>query len=549
MKIRFICSLLTIMALFIWGCATQTDDPSDSQKAKSVFYPVVAKLATVAFDLTRDVTGSTTQNNVIVRALQSPSSETITHEGFSGSAEFTGIISPEIIDGSITLNDFISRQGFPTFDSGNLDAELTITETTIVGRIFGNDLVIDGAAASLDINYDLYLYNGLWRGVMEGQLTIDGESFSFNYDYDTPSLTNLSITPVDSKGEPYTGIIHDGGTAKLRVEVNSNAPVNWMDYSWDSPKSNLCGGGSGAKFTEVSRGFWVYEQDYSISAYQPSGIYTWRVSVTNAALLKSNEKIVSVDVNNSKENVEKPAIISAAIESTGLTSGTGSSVTLTVTARSEAPVNWISLSLTGPTDSIEGGGMGVSFENVGENTWKYSRTWDFTKWAVNGEYTISNLSVESEANLASDVYDVLHFTISNNPIANTPTISDINFKYYQAGEDPVTQGQDINGSSLSAASASDPLHLALIVTATSNAPMSWINYSFDGPSSNIFGGGSGINADYLGNDTWRYVFTCQIDSPAFAPKGIYSWSNINVGNAGQKFSEKLPGSLSFELKE
>ena len=511
-------------------------------------YMVARQFATVSFDVSKDITGEVSSPSMksVYRASDAEITDTVTGT-LSGSADFTGMISSDREQGVIALNNFLSRQGFPVLQSGDLAIDFNVTDTTIKGSITSDSVVIDEKTVSLDIDYDLYLYNGLWRGKMTGSITIDNKTTNFSYDYDSPVLVSLTAVPLDANGQETIGDITDGGTVRIKLGVNSNAPVNWYNSMWNSPTTNLEGGGCGASFTNESTGYWTYQRDYTISKYKASGVYTWIISVENAAMLKSNDMTATINVANSMDSVSKPVITSVSITPETLPSGTGGTVTLTVNATSEAPVNWLNLILDGPSTNIEGGGSGVSFTDLGNNMYTHSRSWTFSKWAVNGTYTFSGISVGSEADLASDTYSNLTFIISNNPVAQTPVITSIIAKYYTSGQDPLTQGTNINGGTIVAATAEDPILLALIVTAISNAPVSWINYSFNGPTTNLLGGGNGINSTQIDDTTWQYIMTFSVQSPTYAPKGTYSWTNMSVGNEGQKTSQNYSGSLSFTL--
>jgi len=99
----------------------------------------------------------------------------------------------------------------------------------------------------------------------------------------------------------------------------------------------------------------------------------------------------------------------------------GGSVTVTVTANSNAPVNWINRSLYGPGGNFYGGGSGVQFVEVSPNVWQYSWTDNFSPWVTSGTYTYSGISVQNEGQLSSDVWPDVNFTINisnESPTAN-----------------------------------------------------------------------------------------------------------------------------------
>jgi hypothetical protein len=92
------------------------------------------------------------------------------------------------------------------------------------------------------------------------------------------------------------------------------------------------------------------------------------------------------------------------------------------------------------------------------------------------------------------------------------------------------------------------LPIALIITATSNAPVNWVNSSFYGPLGNLSGGGFGASFTEISAEVWRYIMSASIQSPLYAPKGTYYWDGISVRNEGEKTSSMYSEPLSFQLK-
>lgn len=112
-----------------------------------------------------------------------------------------------------------------------------------------------------------------------------------------------------------------------------------------------------------------------------------------------------------------PTITAVELSTTSIQNG--GSVTVTVTATSESPVNWINRSLDGPNGSIfGGGGSWPPWTQIGENTWQCQ--WDDTisPWAPSGTYTYSGISCENEAQLTSDVWPDISFNAANRQISN-----------------------------------------------------------------------------------------------------------------------------------
>jgi len=110
------------------------------------------------------------------------------------------------------------------------------------------------------------------------------------------------------------------------------------------------------------------------------------------------------------EEVDKPIIQAVTVSPTEIVNG--GEVTLTVIAKSNAPVNWLSRSLDGPNGNIYGGGSGVTFTNVGDDLWKYKRTHTISEWDPSGTYTYSRISVKNEGQLTSDEWGPISFNVT-----------------------------------------------------------------------------------------------------------------------------------------
>ena len=113
--------------------------------------------------------------------------------------------------------------------------------------------------------------------------------------------------------------------------------------------------------------FRVYEWTDTISPWQPSGVYTYHdISVQNEADLTSEPwHDVGFAVANTK-TARAPTIESVALSTDQLNDG--GSVQVTVTALSNAPVDWIERSLFAPDNkNLYGGGHGATFLEVGND--------------------------------------------------------------------------------------------------------------------------------------------------------------------------------------
>ena len=496
-------------------------------------------------------------------------------------AVFEEISSLAQSKGYFSSNDLVLRPGYPKIESSKIGYDLATTATTVKGSIEADRIVFNGVSLGLKSEYDLYLQNGMWRGKMKSKFQKDNIFEEFTYDYDTPILTSLEVYPIDAQGNRLTGDIVNGGVARLVLKANSNAPLNWFNYTWDGPASNLLGGGNGSSyflkdhcpnlnapsgFCELSRGYWVFIQDYTINAFQPSGKYTWTISVRNAAELVSRHLDTSLNVTNTGSTSVKPVLLDLAITpDANLTLGAGGQVKVEILAQSETPVNWLNRSLNGPNSNAYGGGSGMTFDECsianpkpslcGSNGagYYYATFIDtFDNWRENGSYSYQDFSVQNASNLTSLPFmQARAFSISGNTVATNPVITSAHVYLVSSyGDDPLATGSLITGTCLVNSVQGSTLTAALVLNInSSNAPINWLNTSFYGPTSNLEGGGSGITATDLGGGNFRVIKYNQVSAPSFAPEGSYYFAGMSVKNAGNKTSNVVGGtSLGFNLK-
>ena len=199
-------------------------------------------------------------------------------------------------------------------------------------------------------------------------------------------------------------------------------------------------------------------------------------------------------------------------------------MTLTVIAKSNAPVNWLSSRLDGPNGNIYGGGSGVTFTNVGDDLWKYERTHTISEWDPSGTYTYRRISVENEGQLTSDEWGPVSFNVTNDHVAYKPIIQSVT----------VSPTEIVNSG-----------EVTLTVIAKSNAPVNWLSSRLDGPKGNIYGGGSGVTFTDIGDDLWKHEHWPYTVSE-WDPKGTYTYSRISVENEGQLTSDEW-GPISFNV--
>jgi len=341
----------------------------------------------------------------------------------------------------------------------------------------------------------------------------------------TPTPTTTAVTPTTTPTPP-PGIdkpviisaslnqeeFMDGGTVILNVTANSVSPVNWLSSQLDGPKGNIFGGGCEVYFTEISPYNWSYQRSYTISPYAPSGNYTWSgIQVENENQEASNYwPAMTFSVNNQFGD-DIPVIISAELNQYELHDG--GTVILNVTARSKAPVNWLSSRLDGPKGNIFGGGCGVHFTETSPDSWNYHKSYTISPYAPSGNYTWSGIQVENENQEASQIWVPLIFCVNNQYDNDIPVITSAELNKYE-----------FYGGGI----------VTLKVVATSRSPVNWLSSRLDGPKGNIFGGGCGVHFTEISSNNWSYQSSYTI-SP-YAPSGNYVWSGIQVENENQEAS-------------
>jgi hypothetical protein len=101
----------------------------------------------------------------------------------------------------------------------------------------------------------------------------------------------------------------------------------------------------------------------------------------------------------------------------------GGSVTVTATAVSAAPVDWINRSLDGPNGNIYGGGgTWPPWSQINSNTWQCQWVEEISPWAPSGEYVYSGISCKNEAQLESDTWSNMTFHAQNRLIQGMSAI-------------------------------------------------------------------------------------------------------------------------------
>lgn len=203
----------------------------------------------------------------------------------------------------------------------------------------------------------------------------------------------------------------------------------------------------------------------------------------------------------------------------------GGEIEVTVRAKSNAPVNWLNHRLDGPLSCLHGGGGSTRFHEVEPELWETKWTQRVSPWAPSGIYRFSRISVRSEAELTSDPWGDMEFTVRNDREATSPKI-----ELVQLSSDTVTPGGSVE----------------VTVRARSNAPVNWLDRMLHGPTRILYGGGGTTRFEEVEPGIWEYQWTEPIST--WAPAGTYVFSEIAVRNEGQLSSEPWPN-LQFTVEK
>lgn len=222
-----------------------------------------------------------------------------------------------------------------------------------------------------------------------------------NKDFGPPTRPLVTIDPRE---------LVDGGSVTIKVISKSAAPVVWLNRTLIGPNGSIYGGGSTYAFVQTTSGVWEASWNEAVSPWTPSGTYELsNVSVRNKAELESEPALpVTFKVTNSRIS-ERPTIESVALSAHRIFRG--HSITISVRARSSAPVNWLEKSLQGPVRNLYGGGSGTRFEQVESGIWLYQWKESFSEWAPVGQYTLFGIKVRNEAQLSSEPWPAIDFEV------------------------------------------------------------------------------------------------------------------------------------------
>lgn len=390
-----------------------------------------------------------------------------------------------------------------------------------------------------------------------------------------PSAPKIITATLNTNSITSTGVDE---TLTLTLLVNAVYLPNWLNVDHNGPSGNISGGGSNQQYysctatynTNPSHICFGYDETYyfsvktfTVSQWAPNGNYSIGLVAQDTMYSTSNYFSVSYDITNHPAPTP-PTIANVVITpDAGLTSGSGGNVLFEILVHSASPVTFLMRSLERPdTSYVYGGGMGVNFASCSGFTsnpahicymasadyWFYSSTDIISAWTQNGTYTYLNIDVTNAAQLSSGVYGgTPTFSVSGNAVAFSPTITAVE-RYYAFDDNAITNGIPYYNNSCVRAYEGSGLSLGMRIIANTNAPINYINYTLNGPSYTLLGGGNGISSSLIAANTYETTFQNNITGISGQERGYYTWSNIAVANEGNLGSANV-GPFAIDVED
>lgn len=228
----------------------------------------------------------------------------------------------------------------------------------------------------------------------------------------------------------------------MEILAQSEIPVNWLTRILNSPTSDVFGGGSGQTFISCetaspkpalcasnTAGYYYFSFSDTFTAWSENGTYTYSgFSVQNASNMSSDDfpqartfviagNPIATAPNISSGQIYKVANYGDDPLTTGsLITGTclvnisqGSSLTVALVLAvdsSNAPVDWLTRSFTGPSSNFEGDGSETNSFDLGSGNFRvvHYNTIASPNFAPQGSYYYDQLSVKNAGNKTSNVF-------------------------------------------------------------------------------------------------------------------------------------------------
>lgn len=484
--------------------------------------------------------------------------------GFIPEAKELSLEIPFGKDREVQLYAFLPKLGSACIDVNQGGDSLDPNSIYLVGKL--SNLVFDQPEMSLAMPVS---FPGVAHSIYS-DLKMDSSCLKSG----TPPTVVDPNAPVVLRSTLNTSTITSNGvdeTIQLHLLVKSPMPVNFLTLSHDGPNGNISSGGAAQMFyactlSNIAMAGHICEKgtvdDYyaiktiSVSQWAPNGTYTLNFSVRNTAGLNSTTAQAPAYTITNHPTVAAPVLANIVIlPDSSLVAGLGGNIEIKFLVQSIAPPDFIDKSLRRPDSSYaNSGGSAVTFTNCSPYTvmaghicngydstyWFYSAMDALNAYQQNGTYSYLNLRARNAGNLYSNYYSSTPtFSVAGNITPSTPTILAAD-GYYVFDSDPFTNGIPYYPGSCVRPEGTN-LTLGVRLKSASNAPISWLSYTLQGPLGVLLGGANGVTSTDLGSGTWQTDFTGVVSVVMSAPQGRYNWNQLSVQNQGDLMSPAVAG--------
>jgi len=306
------------------------------------------------------------------------------------------------------------------YSYGNYRPAITFTGKVISKETNGTDTEIIADTNGETIVFNI---NGKKMTNIAGKVTFSNEYGSQEMEIDE-ILTAVALPVIDNIAISQE-IVDDGTLVTIIADITSDVELTYFGSSLYGPNGLLPNRGfeTSIDYNETSPGHWQITYTEKISIYVASGeyyytdlrVYNWAVKIGEYDYFQSAEwkKKEYVSVANSIVP-QKPVITNITISLKDTVSYNDIDykfVTMTVYAKSNVPMTWLSGSFYGPNGNIWGGGSPHTWEEISTGNWKCVRT-EWVKKDTPGVYYYTNMVADNAGYLKSDPWKgELKFTI------------------------------------------------------------------------------------------------------------------------------------------
>jgi hypothetical protein len=310
-----------------------------------------------------------------------------------------------------------------------------------------------------------------------------------------------------------------GGQVTVTITARSDAPLPhaacWFSFG-QANKISFLGG-----CQQVEPGVWQCVVTQKISEWQPAGRYTLdQVQLRDEGNQKADswKGDASFTISSDRQPA-KPVIQSVTVTPDRVAAG--GQVTVTITARSDAPLPhaacWFSFGQANKISFLGG------CQRVEPGVWKCVFTQKISEWQPAGRYTLDQVQLRDEGNQKADPWKGdASFTISNDRQLAKPVIQSVTVT-----PDRVAAGGQVT----------------VTITARSDAPVPHAACWFSlGHAKKIpFLGG----CQQLEPSVWKCVVTRKISE--WQPAGRYTLDQVQLRDEGNQKADPWKGGVSFTV--